>query len=83
MPPHSTLDVPVRGSTWQSLARRQGTVETDFFNGEIVRLAKQLGREAPINETLLRISQEMATNREPPGKYTPAQLCTLLGLDHS
>lgn len=58
-----------------------GNVETDFFNGEIVRLAEQLGRQAPVNETLLRIAQEMATKRELPGKYTLPELCRLVGLD--
>ena len=79
--PRSSLPIEAQSSTWQSLARRQGTIETDFLNGEVVRLAKKLGRQAPINEGLLHISQEMAANRELPGKYTPAQLCALLGLD--
>ncbi len=82
-PIRGRLDVEARSSTWQSLARRQGTVETGFLNAEVVRLAKKLGSQAPINETLLRISQEMAANREPPGKYTSAQLLGLLGLTHS
>ena len=46
-------------------------------------MAKKLRRQAPINAMLLRISQEMAANREPPGKYTPAQLSALLGLTYS
>ena len=79
--PHSSLDIEAQGSTWQSLARRQGTIETDFLNGEIVRLAKQLGRQAPVNETLLRISQQMAAKRELPGKYTLNELRRLSGLD--
>ena len=82
-PLHGRLDTEAQSSTWQSLARNQGTVETEFLNGEVVRLAKKLGRQAPINEMLLRISQEMAANREPPGKYTLAQLCKLLGINHS
>jgi 2-dehydropantoate 2-reductase len=69
------------GSTWQSLTRRQGSVETEFLNGEIVRVARKLGKEAPLNETLLRITQEMAANHELPGKYTPAELIKLLKLD--
>jgi len=81
--PRSSLPIEAQSSTWQSLARRQGTIESDFLNGEVVRLAKKLGRQAPINEGLLRISQEMAANRELPGKYTPAQLCALLRLDPS
>ncbi len=79
--PRSRLDTKAKGSTWQSLARQQGTVETDFLNGEIVRLAERLGTQAPINERLLRVVQQMATNRELPGKYTSAELCRLVGLD--
>ena len=69
------------GSTWQSLTRRQGTVETEFLNGEIVRIAKKLGKQAPINETLWRITEEMAANHELPGKYTPAELIKILKLN--
>ncbi len=79
--PRSSLDTEAQGSTWQSLTRQQGTVEADFFNGEIVQLAERLGTQASINERLLRIVQQMATNRELPGKYTPAELCRLVGLD--
>jgi 2-dehydropantoate 2-reductase len=75
---NGSLDTPL-GSTWQSLFRRQGTVETEFLNGEIVRVAERLGKRAPINETLMRIADEMAANRELPGKYTPAELIQLLG----
>ena len=69
------------GSTWQSLVRNQGTVETEFLNGEIVRLAAKLNAAAPVNETLLRIAQEMAANHEKPGKYTPAELLKILKLE--
>jgi 2-dehydropantoate 2-reductase len=69
------------GSTWQSLTRRQGTVETEFLNGEIVRIAKKLGKAAPINEKLLLITSEMAANHEGPGKYTADQLIQILNLD--
>lgn len=82
-PPRGSLDTEAQSSTWQSLARKRGAVETDFLNGEVVRLAKKLGRRAPINEMLVRISQEMAARSEPPGKYTPSQLSALLGLSHS
>ncbi len=75
-----TLNVEMRSSSWQSLARGSNTIETDFFNGEIVRRARQIGRQAPLNEALVRISQEMAEKREPPGKYTPAELMARLGL---
>jgi 2-dehydropantoate 2-reductase len=73
-PLRGNLDTEAQSSTWQSLSRQQGCVETEFLNGEVVRLARRLGRQAPVNEILLRISQEMAAKHEVPGKYTPAQL---------
>lgn len=78
--PRNSLRTEAQSSTWQSLARRQGTVETDFLNGEIVRQAEQLGIEAPVNQMLLRIAQEMAAGGETPGKYDPTELCRILGL---
>ncbi|MFH1169201.1 MAG: 2-dehydropantoate 2-reductase [Chloroflexota bacterium] len=74
------LETRAQSSTWQSLARQQRTVESEFFNGEIVRLARQLGRRAPVNETLLRISEQMAARGELPGRYTPAELSRMAGL---
>jgi 2-dehydropantoate 2-reductase len=79
--PRSGIHTEEKSSTWQSLVRQQGTVETEFLNGEIVRLAEQLGKQAPVNKTLSRIIQQMAANREPPGKYTSTELCGLLGLN--
>jgi 2-dehydropantoate 2-reductase len=74
------INTAEQSSTWQSLARRQGSVETEFLNGEIVRVAKKLGLQAPINEKLVKISREMAAHHEPPGKFTAAQLSSLLEL---
>jgi 2-dehydropantoate 2-reductase len=42
------------GSTWQSLARSQGTVETDFLNGEITLLGRLHGVPTPLNARLQR-----------------------------
>jgi 2-dehydropantoate 2-reductase len=81
MPLKGSFETRELSSTWQSLARQQGSVETDSLNGEVVRLAKRLGQKAPVNEKLLQISQEMAANHEKPGKYTREQLASLLGLD--
>ncbi len=79
-PLHGQLNTEAQSSTWQSLARRQGSVETEFLNGEIVRVAERIGLQAPINEKLVRVSQEMAAKNEPPGKYTPVQLSEILEL---
>ncbi|MFC1990499.1 ketopantoate reductase family protein [Chloroflexota bacterium] len=82
-PLHGQLNTEEQSSTWQSLARHQGSVETEFLNGEIVRVAEKLGLQAPINGKLVKISQEMAENHEPPGKYPPARLSEILGLGNS
>ena len=78
-PPRAVVGQP-RNSTWQSLARGQGAVETEFLNGEVVRLAERLGTHAPVNAGLTRIALEMAAAGERPGKYSPAELRALLGV---
>ncbi|MCW2524404.1 MAG: 2-dehydropantoate 2-reductase [Frankiales bacterium] len=40
------------GSTWQSVVRGQGSVETDFLNGEIARLGRLHGVPTPVNVEL-------------------------------
>ena len=40
------------GSTWQSVARGQGSVETDYLNGEIVRIGRLYGVATPVNENI-------------------------------
>jgi 2-dehydropantoate 2-reductase len=76
--PRKTLETQERSSTWQSLTRRQGSVETEHLNGEIVRLAAQLGLEAPVNAGLLQISAQMAKDHELPGKYSAVELEKIL-----
>jgi 2-dehydropantoate 2-reductase len=75
-----SLQTRQHSSTWQSLTRQQGSVETEFLNGEVVRLANKIGRPAPVNAALNRIAQEMAANHELPGKYSALQLCSILGI---
>lgn len=50
----------VGASTWQSVQRGAATVESDYLNGEIVRIARLNHRSAPINELLQRLSNEIA-----------------------
>lgn len=42
------------GSTWQSLARGQGSAETDYLNGEIALLGRLHGVPTPCNAQLQR-----------------------------
>ncbi len=81
-PPRGTLDTEALSSTWQSLARGLDSVETEYLNGEIVRQAEKLGLKAPLNEKLLNIMKEVARSHAVPGKYTPEQLMSMLGLKY-
>jgi 2-dehydropantoate 2-reductase len=65
------------GSSWQSLVRRQGSIETDFLNGEIVLLGRKHGIPTPFNAVLQRIASDMAAAGELPGKYTAEELFTI------
>lgn len=65
-------------STWQSLARRTGTVETDYLNGEIVLLGRLHGVPTPANELLQRTVRELAAARGAPGSLSAATLIAQL-----
>ncbi|MEP7047093.1 MAG: 2-dehydropantoate 2-reductase N-terminal domain-containing protein [Ilumatobacteraceae bacterium] len=52
-------DTFIGGSTWQSLMKGAPTMETDYFNGEILLLARLHGIEAPTNEFLQRYASRM------------------------
>jgi 2-dehydropantoate 2-reductase len=67
-------------STWQSLSRQTGNVETDFFNGEIVRLAHRHGITAPLNAALASAARAAVWDGLGPGRYSAAQLADLLGV---
>jgi 2-dehydropantoate 2-reductase len=56
-------------STWQSLARRSGKVETDYLNGEIVLLGRLHGIATPANELLQRLAREYAGERRAPATF--------------
>jgi len=45
------------GSTYQSLARGTGSLETEHLNGAIVRLAERAGFDAPLNRGLVALGK--------------------------
>lgn len=55
------------GSTWQSVVRRTGSVETDYLNGEIVLQGRLAGVPTPVNELLQRLARETVTGQHDPG----------------
>jgi len=62
------------GSSWQSLARHQPTIEADYLNGEIVLLGRTWGVPTPVNELLQRLANQAAREGRPPGSMTSEAL---------
>jgi len=60
------------GSSWQSLRRGTGEIETDYLNGEIVLLGRIHGIPTPANELLQRLARELAVTRHTPGAIPAA-----------
>lgn len=71
----------VLGSTWQSLARRSGSIEADYINGEFVLLGRKYGTPTPVNETLLRLARDTARTRREPGTVSPEDVLGLFVRD--
>jgi 2-dehydropantoate 2-reductase len=73
------FDIPegdsfVGGSTWQSLMKGAPTLETDYFNGEIVMLARLHGVESPTNEFLQRCATRLLRGEVAPGSVGTDEL---------
>jgi 2-dehydropantoate 2-reductase len=54
-------------STWQSLARGTGALETDYLNGEIVLEGRLHGVPTPLNARLCELAAAAARERRAPG----------------
>jgi 2-dehydropantoate 2-reductase len=65
-------------STWQSLARGEGSTEVDYLNGEIVLLGRLNGIPTPVNELLQRLVNQIARAHSRPGTMTPEEFLSLL-----
>ncbi len=61
-------------SSWQSLARGTGTIETDYLNGEIVLLGRLHGVPTPLNERICRLADEAVRERVGPGQHSIDEL---------
>ena len=57
------------GSSWQSLVRGSGSIESNQLNGEIVLLGRLHGVPTPVNEALRRAAIEAALAGERPGTH--------------
>jgi len=59
-----------RPSAWQSVARQTGSIEADFFNGEIVLLGRMHGVRTPANHLLQRLANRLVSQKEEPGSWS-------------
>jgi 2-dehydropantoate 2-reductase len=60
------IDAKARSSMADDLAARRKT-EVDYLNGELVRLAETLGRDAPVNRAIVRLVHEAEAGAKPLG----------------
>lgn len=58
------------GSTWQSVVRGTGSIETDHLNGEIVLLGRLHGVATPGNELMQELMFDMTARGLQPGTLT-------------
>ena len=67
-------DTFIGGSTWQSLMKGAPTLETDYFNGEIVMLGRLHDVPTPTNEFLQHHASRLLRGDVQPGSVTTDQL---------
>lgn len=67
------------GSSWQSLHRSTGAVETDYLNGEIVMLGRLHSVPTPANALVQRLVNWLAHERRSPGHFTEDDVLVMLG----
>ena len=65
------------GSTWQSLMRGAPSLETDYLNGEIVRLGRAHGVPTPRNAVLQVVASRLHSTGARPGALTVGDLETM------
>jgi 2-dehydropantoate 2-reductase len=66
------------GSSWQSLTRQVGSIETDYLNGEIVLLGRLTGVPTPVNALLCRLANQLAQSGSRPGHMSPEKVLAQL-----
>jgi 2-dehydropantoate 2-reductase len=62
------------GSTWQSVIRGAGSVETDYLNGEVVLLGRLHGVPTPANAAFARLANSLAFSGSGVGRLSEAEL---------
>lgn len=66
------------GSTWQSVQRGTGNVETDYMNGEIVLLGRTFGVPTPVNEVCQELGHRIVRDKLAPGHFSVAEIGAMI-----
>jgi 2-dehydropantoate 2-reductase len=66
------------GSSWQSLARGAGSIESDYLNGEIVLVGRTHGVPTPANALVQRLANRAAREGRAPGSMPAADVLAML-----
>jgi len=74
------IDGQPRGgsSSWQSITRGTGSIESDYLNGEIVLLGKLYGVPTPANRVIQRLANKLARERGKTASYSVDQVKALI-----
>jgi len=72
------VDIPgyerTAGSSWQSLARGTGDIETEYLNGEICWLGRLHGVPTPANDACVAMARALVRRDAGPGIFSSAEL---------
>ena len=62
------------GSSWQSMQRGRGDIETEFLNGEICLLGRLHEVPTPMNNACVRLARDLVLLGRGPGQFTVEDL---------
>lgn len=66
------------GSSWQSVVRGTGNIETDFLNGEIVLLGRLHGVPTPANEVCQALARRIVNEGLGVGAFQPDEVLAMI-----
>lgn len=66
------------GSSWQSLRRGAGSIESDYLNGEVALLGRLHGVPTPVNALLQDLAADLARRGVAPGALSAGEFLELL-----
>ncbi len=67
-------------STWQSIARGAGAIETDYLNGEIVLVGRMHDVPARLNQALCELADRHVRERRAPESLSPQEVLEHAGV---